>query len=395
MSAYVSTSSATALLGLILAIPCAPAAPPLSECLRALGEMRSAATERRIAATAAAVRFTRGGRLWVAGSIPRFDIEWKYRAGGVACVAVLKQAADLESGDVLAYGCMEGCEKSDTAYLQQAREKGAFTVAFGPATADRALRETPDVFLSNHLTADVPMRGQFGASLSMAQLWAFTGELVAACTRAGKMPAMLQSVMVAGARERNARYRESSFHDDVTVPPVQGGTLGDRYLAAISSGVAGLFGEAERLRQAGLALRRTVKAGGTVFHANMGHFEPHRLLADDFPVRLSVLPSKEAERELTSKGRAGDSLLVVWYTEMPDALLSAAREKGVTSVCMVATNPEAPHDTSTADVFVDPQWRMGDVAVELPGYDVPILPPSGVLNSLVFYAILAEAIDAL
>jgi len=31
--------------------------------------------------------------------------------------------------------------------------------------------------------------------------------------------------------------------------------------------------------------------------------------------------------------------------------------------------------------------------VEIPGYDVKGLPPSGVLNSLVFYTVLAEAVS--
>lgn len=396
MQTHTFSPCLTALLGLSAAIPGTfAAAPPLSECLKALGRMQSATQEREAAAEAAAVRFTAGGRLWVSGSIPRFDIEWKYRAGGVACVAVLKNVADLVPGAVLAYGCMEGAEAGDTEFLRAARAKGAFTLAFGPATAGPDLRESADGFLSNGLVAEMPMREQFGASLCMAQLWAFTGELIAACTRAGKMPAMLQSVMVPGARERNARYRQGAFHEDMVVPPVAAGLLGGRYLTAISKAVTGLVGAQARLRHAGLALQRTVQAGGTVFHANMGHFEPHRLLARGFPVPLAVLPSKEPERELAVKASAGDALLIVWYTDMPDALLRSAREKGVVSVCMVAANPDAPHDTAAADVFVDPQWRMGDTAVEVPGYDVPILPPSGVLNSLVFYGILAEAVDGL
>ncbi len=84
-------------------------------------------------------------------------------------------------------------------------------------------------------------------------------------------------------------------------------------------------------------------------------------------------------------------MLAVWYTEQPVALLKAARSAGVTSACILAANPADPREPGLADVMLDSQWVIGDAAVAVPGYDVRILPPSGVLNAAVFYAILAEA----
>lgn len=361
--------------------------------LSALETMQTNWRAREAAAEAAASRFLDGGQLWVAGSIPRFDIEWLGRAGGLMPVVVMKDPAAVAAGGVLVYGCLQGAEKADAALLRQVHEKGALIVAFGGASRADELKPVADHFLPNGLPTDTPLAPQVAAAMDLAQLWAFTGDLVGVCTRAGKMPTMWQSVMVEGSRERNARYRALRFHDDLKVPAVEPGVLGKQYLTAIVRAVTGLQTQEKQLAAAGAAVRQTVAAGHTVFHVNLGHFEPAQLLPEGFGAPLTVLPRTQAEADLRAKAMKGDTALIVWYTEMPTALLQAARDAGAASICVVASNPAAPLDTRLADTFLDPQWVFGDAAVEIPGYDVKGLPPSGVLNSLVFYTVLAEAVS--
>jgi hypothetical protein len=45
------------------------------------------------------------------------------------------------------------------------------------------------------------------------------------------------------------------------------------------------------------------------------------------------------------------------------------------------------------DLLIDTQWEYGDAAVCLPGYDLKILPASGVLQSAVFWTLVAKAQD--
>ena len=49
----------------------------------------------------------------------------------------------------------------------------------------------------------------------------------------GRMPAMYQSVLVAGARDRNARFVGSRFHQTHQVPAMPPGQVGGDYLDAI------------------------------------------------------------------------------------------------------------------------------------------------------------------
>jgi len=41
-------------------------------------------------------------------------------------------------------------------------------------------------------------------------------------------------------------------------------------------------------------------------------------------------------------------------------------------------------------MFVDPFWRFGDAVVTVPGYDVKMLPPSGVIQSMMYWMLSGE-----
>lgn len=374
-----------------LAVAATPGERLTAAVLDACTVLRGQRALREGAAEAAATRFVQGGKLWVAGSIPRFDSEWLGRAGGLMPVSPLTSAAEVGAADVLVYGCLAGAVAADSALLRQVRERQGLVVAIGPAEQAGALREAAQFYLAVTLPADTPLRLQAAASVSIAALWAFTGDLVGACTRQGVMPTMWQSIMMPGGRERNARYQPLRVHADMTVPPQPAGALGERYLDAIIAALTGLRSQQAGIQQAGAAVRTAIAGKHTVFHANLGHFEPALLLPADFAIPLAVLPATAPEAELARRGAAGDALLAVWYTEQPAALLKAARSAGVTSACILAANPADPREPGLADVLLDSQWVIGDAAVAVPGYDVRILPPSGVLNSAIFYAILAEA----
>jgi hypothetical protein len=180
------------------------------------------------------------------------------------------------------------------------------------------------------------------------------------------------------------------MHTDVQVPPQEPGRIGADYLDAIHTAIIGLKTQLHAIETAAAVLEKALADQHTVFHANLGHFEPIRLVPEKSPVKMKILTPRKEAQDLREHGRQGDALLCVWYTSMPTELLQAARDIGVTSICMVADNPQNPVETNLADLFIDPQWTFGDAAVKLPGYDVPILPPSGALNSIVFWTILAE-----
>ncbi len=369
-----------------------PGARILNGTRQTLLTMKSDSKVRVAAAEAAAARFVAGGRLLAAGSIPLFDVEWTNRSGGLMPAAALKDPATLSASDVLVYGCLAGSEGEDADRLALARAKGALVIAFGSKGQAGRFRPAADFFLAADLPAGLPLSGQVEACVHVAHLWAFTGDLVAACTRAGKMPTMWQSIKVPGSTERNSRFRALRFHAEAPVEPVEAGILGDRYLEGLIGSLEALAADSRPLEAAGKIVRVAVAGRRTLFHANLGHFEPARLLPRGFPIRVVTLPANSPETGLREAGGAGDTLFAVWYHEMPGALLDAAREKGLSSIVVAGRNPYSPLDTSLADVYLDPKWAVGDAIVAVPGYDISILPPSAVLNGLLFYAVIAEAL---
>jgi hypothetical protein len=259
---------------------------------QALVAIKSGSKTREAAAEAAAKRFIAGGRLLVAGSIPLFDVEWTNRSGGLMPAAALKDPGSLTSADVLVYGSLAGAEKDDAALFAQARARGALVIVFGTSAQAARLRPGADFYLAADLPDATPLPLQTAACVHLAHLWAFTGELVAACTRAGKMPAMWQSIKVPGSTERNSRYRPLRFHDDLRVKPVQPGVLGGQYLSGLIGSLQKLGAETLPVQTAGGIIRGAVGAKRTAYHANLGHFEPARLLPDGFPIRVVTLPLK-------------------------------------------------------------------------------------------------------
>ena len=376
----------------IQALEAGQSAKVINGARSALVAMKSHPKDREAAAEAAAARFLAGGNLLAAGSIPLFDVEWTNRSGGLMPAAALKDPGSLSAADVLVYGCFAGSENDDAARLSLARAEGALVIAFGTREQAARLRPAADFFLAAELPAGTPLPAQAEACVNIAHLWAFTGDLVAACTRAGKTPTMWQSIKVPGSTERNSRYRPLRFHDGLPVKPVPPGVLGNQYLTGLIRSLEALAAETGPIRTAGQIIRGAVKAKRTVFHANLGHFEPARLLPEGFPIRVVTLPLKSPEADLRSLGAAGDGLFIIWYHEMPAPLLDAARERGLGSIVVAGRNPFLPLDTRLADVYIDPKWVVGDAIVEVPGYDIRILPPSAVLNGLVFYAVIAEAL---
>ncbi|NQT93839.1 MAG: hypothetical protein HQ559_13855 [Lentisphaerae bacterium] len=55
-----------------------------------------------------------------------------------------------------------------------------------------------------------------------------------------------------------------------------------------------------------------------------------------------------------------------------------------------ATCPQALRASVAGELFVEQHWPFGDCAVQFPGYDIKILPPSGVAAEAITGMVLAE-----
>ena len=70
--------------------------------------------------------------------------------------------------------------------------------------------------------------------------------------------------------------------------------------------------------------------------------------------------------------------------------VEAVRKAKCKSILALCHAPFAPLDGPQPDILIDAQWEYGDAIVLVPGYDAKILPPSGVLQTAVFWSVIAK-----
>jgi uncharacterized phosphosugar-binding protein len=342
-------------------------------------------------AEAAAERLAAGGSLWLGGSHQGFIIEGYYRAGGMIGAKRLEKSSDLRSGDVLLLGSLDPAHPEDVALARSVRAAGAYVIAFTPRVQPSPLAAESEACL----VADAPVPSEDTlptASVGLAaNLWAFTAELVAALTRRGKMPAMFQSVGVPRGRERNEPLLGHLFHPGVEVAPQPPGVLSIRYLERVRRRFAEMAAdEGRKFAEAGRLAAQARAAGHKVYAIPFGHILPYELVLPGSPKCCEVLPGQPTAEQLREKLHEGDVVLYVGYYVLQPEVRDDAKERGAQVISYVCGKPDSPADQQGAAVNIDTHWTFGDTSLNLPGYDVGILPPSGVIMASAWWMLMAE-----
>jgi len=355
----------------------------LTSCLRAAQESLPHVSS---VAEAVAARLVAGGKLWLAGSYEGFIIEAFYRAGGMMNATRLKSAEELRAGDVVLLGAIAAADPNDIELLQAAADRKALVVVLAP--------ENPageHLYISTHVAGGAVVSGvpMVSSALTM-NLWAFTGELVCALTRLGKMPPMFQSVVVPGGRERNKDHLGLAW-EPTSVPPVPAGELGGQYLSRLLTCLQrmretqmALFG------QAGVLAKETVATGHTVWYVGVGHQPPYEVGQAGDPDLTRELSVNAEPGEATEKVKPGDCVWYVGYYEPFGPWVETVHQAGGKIVTVLSGTPERPASEMGADINIDGCWPYGDALVDVPGYDVRILPPSGAVQSAAYWMLVAE-----
>ena len=347
-----------------------------------------------------------GGRLLLASARPDFTSEGFVRSGGLMLAEEWRPQTRLAPDDTVILGWSGAPPDQELELLRDLRASGALIVGIGPAAwagADSQLGT--DLFIESSLPLPEAVTAPFGGEgyplislQNIVVLWAFTGEIVAALTRIGRMPAMYQSVLVAGARDRNAQFVGSRFHHRHQVPAMPPGQVGGDYLDAIGAILRALIEEEARaIERVGAACAQVLN-DGRVIHAGMiSHFPVHQHGAPGNPLymrRLGALDGEspsvaELERELQS----GDLFFFLGYYRRPTQAYRAARRAGARIVEVIAG--DGADDPPQPDYVIRPKWPFGDAVTRVPGYDVEILPSSGIVQAAVYWAVVAAIWQAL
>ena len=312
----------------------------------------------------------------------------------------------LSPNDAVILGWSGAPPDQELELFGELRASGALIVGIGPASwagADAQLGA--DLFLESEIALSEAVTAPFGGEgyplvslQNLVVLWTFTGEIVAALTRIGQMPTMYQSVLVAGARDRNARFIGSRFHQTHQVPAIPPGQVGGEYLDAIGGILRALIEEeAGAIDRVG-AICAEVLNDGRVIHAGMiSHFPVYQHGAPGDPLYMRRLERLDGESplvaELERKLESGDLFFFLGYYRRPTQAYQVARRAGARIVEVITGDgldgPPQPH------YVIRPKWPFGDSVTRVPGYDVDILPSSGIVQAAIYWAVVAAIWQAL
>ncbi len=346
-----------------------------------------------VTAEAAADRFLAGGRLMVGGPAPSFEGEISWRAGGLMPLTSLASAESPGMGDAALLG-YSGPEVPDPELARGLTAAGTITIGFGSGQQLPAVRRACARWIDSGNQAgpsDPPVAG----ILDVAAVWSFVGEFVGACLRRGAMPTMFQSIVVTGADVRNNRYIGTRLHDDMHPGPVDPGALGLAYLAALRRYLEGFQAtERERLAQAADEVRRTRERGNRAWFLMAGGHLPANVLGlPAGPPQLETLAHPANADGIEAAGlRPGDFVYMQGYTWPPHEVADAVHATGGRLCVAMAGHGDQPAPQGAADIVLDAQWKYGDAAVTVPGYDIPFLAPSGFLNAAIYWSLVLAAL---
>lgn len=337
------------------------------------------------AAEATATSLAGGGKFWAAGH-PALVSEFSGRASGFMYLKGL-QLDQAAPGDTILY-TPGGVDNADE--LASIATKGATLVCVGGRAPEgaHALSASTESGLSPTLAGAITG-------------WVYLAETIAALTREGKMPVIYETIGLYSGFQRIAKFEQQGiyWHEPHTVPAIPPGTLGLAYTATLSA----MLDRVEREMGARIALAAAWSAeahaaGKQTIMYNMGHMFPHEVADTEIGTlfKSEVWYSGFSQMPPPNDPYGpGDVLLHIGYQHPPYELLPRAKHAGA-KVAYVDILQHRDYPNNDSDVlWIDPMWPWADGVVQIPNYDVPACPASGVINSAIAWEIYRQTQEAL
>jgi hypothetical protein len=426
--------------------------------LRAVDHAESLLPQMSQAAEGAAARWIAGGDLY-AGGDANFTEEAFYRAGGPIGLRRIGPCRRDQNGiqrawdevpdqSVILYGMPRPADPNlllfdDLGHLMFERD----TVVFFGSSAWLACRRSVEglerrarpghfYFIDTGVPLDAAFvtatgrpYGDYAGMVTAIHQWAFTAELVAACTRQNKTPALWPSGAIPGYEEWEKTYEHTNFHDDLTVPPIAAGVLGRRYLDILRRQLRACEGVAPRI-QAAARMLAAVPADRGVYvmvdsHLLAGATELPNVLRNWMLVqrpwrwRRAALTVEKGDgilwlgsfdwpsRDVEAAAGLGNPFVGVSLygpgrrpTHAPLVMPRAAPPEGSPDAATIARiEPEPATTDGDPDppgvVWIPAPWQYPDAAVEIEGYPLPACPTSSIVQGTLLWALMGEVIGLL
>ena len=327
-----------------------------------------------------------GGTIYATGPQPGFMSEASGRAGGLMMLEPYESTLELSTRDTILAAISHKNQLTEiTALFEHAAKTGAQIVLFdaqGLAETDETVARFPgDAFASSD---GVPVTSMS----NVAGMWAWTGKLVAACVQRGMMPCVYQSYAIPDGRARAEylrRHDDARFHAMSSINPASADTAGERYLDIIAASLR----EAMRCNESAFPraaelLRASLDDSQTITLHARGHLYPAEFEHPHQPA--GFVPAQQAGKD-APLGAA----LILWYQDFPWQMVSELQQAGRPIVLTCSQSPLATFTGEPQHVYINPVWPIEDGVVELEGYDVPLFPASGLMDTAIYWQLIELA----
>lgn len=359
-----------------------------------------------------AKRHVSGGTIEILANGQSLGPELQGRSGGMIGMGgkpFTNNRSDAEKTNAVALiGWETPPATSDNKIVQDARRRNCYLIGFGPRTMrelsplilhcdvwfDTGFGDTDRVV---HMT-DGTSVGRGNLLLNTLHAWALTAEIVAALTREGKMPTMYKSIFCPDGRDWNSRYvGRQLFHEDLQITAVPRGMLAREYLNRIR-GYLRQFqkNQMRAVEQTAQHIASELEQGKKTVVAMLGHMPRMYVGKAEDAAWASPLDfyGGSASQVKTYSESTSDGALVLrlGYSAQLQTETEIFTKKQQRVMLVVA------EDTPRTDSYVPTNlltciemgWEFGDACVAVPGYPIKILPPSGIMQLVVYECISGE-----
>lgn len=348
-----------------------------------------------------------GGTLYVSGN-GGFADEYDFRAGGFPFTEIW-QGQELEDDDVLLIGNFRPNEMENPRaridYVVRGygrRFGGAMAVHLSGHDWPQISRSLPAVNSGHwhgrlHLVDTGAPEGAGIKELCIGQFsatvlgWVLHGEIISAATRKGKTLATYASDWEPGGRDWDASVKGRHEHPKYKVPPIPAGKIGKQYLKTCRGQLAEFLAtQPGQVRLAGRRMAESMKKGGVVWAITDSHVLPRGAVVPAELTRMKMFGRSYDWGYFSRSTPKGDLLLWMGYLRYPRGTIEAAKRRGCDAV--VVTVDKGPTDEHTT--HVRSCWKDFDTVIDLPDYPIRVLPSSGVMHTVQWYALMAETLAA-
>lgn len=351
-------------------------------------DWRGQQIELRNTADEAAAKLIAGGNVYVASTQKSFSQEVLGRAGGLMLVKSLNAKTQLTSLDTVLAAMDSGSDPAELdAVMQQAKAAGAKVLLFAGPSRGKVSSGSGVQVLPNR-TFDNLTYSQSAGEESVSNVigvWTWMAELVACSVRRGHMPTAFTSNFMPNGKDRNAPFRKSTFHTVTDVTPASVRGLSTKYLDALSVALSSMDQTQSASFTRGAKMIKDATANGHHVDVEyLGHMFPTEIQGPGRP-DWNVAPKYRIDDTMPEGLGKGDVVLFLQYQVFPYNFTSELQAIGVQSIITSAQKP-LDHWATDKDIdYINPFWAVQDAAVDVPGYDIDILPTSGVLQSTVYW----------